>query len=70
MLTGESLTDAVIVSLEERLERLRARPEVVDRRRLLQEIVDSFQQNLALAKADPNLDPNFELEWDEFGLPI
>lgn len=74
MLTGESLTDAVIVSLQERLERLRSRPEVIDRRRLLDQIVQDFamherehRQRLGLGENAVIEDP---LQWDENGLPV
>ena len=63
--TGETLTEAVVVALRERLARLRGRP----RRRPLR---DELSEIGARCAALPTLDdraPNDLLDYDEHGLP-
>lgn len=63
--TGETLTEAVVVALRERLTRLRGRP----RRRPLR---DELREIGARCAALPTLDdraPNELLDYDDHGLP-
>ena len=73
-ITGESLTDAVIVSLQERLDRLRERPEVVQRRRRLEMFAHEFAELEAEHRRRLGMDDDEEfadpLQWDEIGLPV
>lgn len=64
-LTGETLTEAIGKSLEERLERLRKRSDTEEARRAIDEI-------LARVDALPDLDtrpPDEIIGYDENGLP-
>lgn len=61
--TGESLTAAIKVALEERLERLRHQREVAEKKRRLREILDS------LPPPPPGVTSDHSDLYDEYGLP-
>ena len=63
--TGETLTEAVVVALRERLVRLRGRPR---RRPLRDELRDIGARCAALPTLDDRA-PNDLLDYDEHGLP-
>ena len=63
--TGETLTEAVVVALRERLVRLRGRPR---RRPLRDELSDIGARCAALPTLDARA-PNDLLDYDEHGLP-
>ena len=63
--TGETLTEAVVVALRERLVRLRGRPR---RRPLRDELRDIGTRCAALPTLDARA-PNDLLDYDEHGLP-
>jgi antitoxin VapB len=61
--TGESLTAAIKIAIEERLERLRHRREVAEKKRRLREILDS------LPPPPPGVTSDHSDLYDEYGLP-
>ncbi len=61
--TGESMTSAVLIALEERLARLKRDAEVAERKRCLKEILD------ALPPAPPGVTSDHSELYDEWGLP-
>ena len=63
-LTGLSKTGAVEKAVDEMLKAV-AKPKNDDFERQLM----SLQAQIDALPLDPNADPNFELEWDEWGLP-
>jgi antitoxin VapB len=63
-MTGESLTDAVVNSLRERLERLENRPQ-----RRLSEQLSMIADRIALLPVFDARTPDEIIGYDEFGLP-
>ncbi len=61
--TGETMTSAIQVALEERLERLRRQRDVAEKKRRLREILDS------LPPPPPGVTSDHSDLYDEFGLP-
>lgn len=61
--TGETLTSAIQVALEERLERLHQQRDVAEKKRRLREILDS------LPPPPPGLTSDHSDLYDEWGLP-
>ncbi len=63
--TGETLTEAVVVALRERLVRLRGRP----RRRPLRDELSEIGARCAALPTLEDRDPNDLLDYDAHGLP-
>ena len=61
--TGETMTSAIQVALEERLERLHRQRDVAEKKRRLREILDS------LPPPPPGVTSDHSDLYDEFGLP-
>ena len=61
--TGETMTSAIQIALEERLERLRWQRDVAEKKRRLREILDS------LPPPPPGVTSDHSDLYDEFGLP-
>ena len=61
--TGESLTSAVVVALQERLERLEGDRDVAEKKRRVRELLDS------LPPPPPGVTSDHSDLYDEWGLP-
>jgi antitoxin VapB len=61
--TGESMTSAIKIAIEERLERVRHQREIAEKKRRLREILDS------LPPPPPGVTSDHSDLYDEYGLP-